>query len=698
MGTIARTALAATLVSLAFAGSPALADTTTAMGDRSGEGSTPFTGLSQAPDANLFTGASTTSIPIQVPSGRKSITPDLALRYSSSGGPSPFGFGWDLPLGRIERSTKLGTPRCDPPHDQFFLILPGGVVELSNDPLGSNDYRPIVEESYLRARKFPAENRWEVYDRSGMKYVFGDSAAARAWTGADVFMQQAGSACQYTGSWALTRVVDPNGNHMDITYVNAENVLYPITIEYGGNVNGLAHLYRITLQYEFRSDLDLIRYVGGVRTRLYLRLQQVRVGVLSGTTVNDFRTYTFSYDQQPGGPNGYQTILNHVEATGYPQETFTYSDSVRGFAAESFRPPSGIQHLRIRNSSGEVKQTLLDMNGDGFVDLVSRPGAGSVAPWTVYRGGPNGFVDQPINWRTPPSLSDDHIRNVWVSTSPCSEGSGLACTVQDTFDLNGDGIPDYVVANSDAAIPACATSTASRPAWKVYLGTPFNQNGNGGGFSNTAIDWCAPSRFVRQDKTESDGSGSTLTRTIRDTIDMDGDGRPDLVIADSTNWQVYLNTGTGFSANPVSYPAPVTSLSANAAHMMMDFNGDGLPDLVQAPPLEPPYYDPVCGGSATQRLQCLNVYYNTGQGFAAPTKVPFTYTFRVDDLVDVNGDGLPDLIQRNVYGSTPTEWRVALNTGGRFEPFVFEGVNPLLSGLISAKTPESLVPQGLAAC
>ncbi|MCK6557289.1 hypothetical protein L6Q96_22340 [Candidatus Binatia bacterium] len=44
-----------------------------------GDGSTPFTGLAQAPEASLFVGAATTSIPIEVPPSRKGMTPKLAL-------------------------------------------------------------------------------------------------------------------------------------------------------------------------------------------------------------------------------------------------------------------------------------------------------------------------------------------------------------------------------------------------------------------------------------------------------------------------------------------------------------------------------------------------------------------------------------------------------------------------------------------
>src|ERR1041385_5633654 len=81
-------------------------------GSQTGDGSTPFTGLAQAPEANLFAGAATTSIPIQVPPGRGNLTPQLALTYNSNGGASPDGHGWDLSLPKVQRSTKHGALSC----------------------------------------------------------------------------------------------------------------------------------------------------------------------------------------------------------------------------------------------------------------------------------------------------------------------------------------------------------------------------------------------------------------------------------------------------------------------------------------------------------------------------------------------------------------------------------------------------------
>ena len=151
---IARRSILAGLLVLSLSGE-VFAEPSNAFGSNTGDGSTAFTGLAQAPEANLFVGASTTSIPIEVPPGRKNLTPKLALTYSSSGGPSPYGYGWDLSLGKIQRSTKHGVPLCTGPYvEDFVLVLPGANVECTLD---THSYRcnPLVEEAFLRIQFFP---------------------------------------------------------------------------------------------------------------------------------------------------------------------------------------------------------------------------------------------------------------------------------------------------------------------------------------------------------------------------------------------------------------------------------------------------------------------------------------------------------------------------------------------------------------
>lgn len=655
---------------------PLSADTGTSLGDRSGEGATPFTGLAQSPEANLFTGALTTQIAIKVPPGRKGMTPQLALQYSSAAGPSSYGHGWDLHVGRIDRSTKWGVPRCTGPHtNDFVLILPGGgAVELAAEGPDQTVFRPLVEESWIEAQFHTQANRWTVRDRNGIRYTFGDHSSARVSSHADgpALALQPDGTCAITSSWMLTRMEDTNGNLVDFEWLWSENVPLLNTVRYGGNAQGIEHFYRISFYYLWRPPSDFhTSHRLGVEQRYTHRLQSIGVinDVDSGSKV--IRSYGFHYFD--GGVS--HSLLNAVTATGEPPQTFVYTPSALGHDAPAqavaITVPAAHQYLRSWTGSLEVKHSIIDMNGDGKLDLVR----GDTFPWTVHFGESDGsdefgFSPTPVYWS---GVSDPHsgsIRNVWVTTSPCNS-NGWACTTIDTFDITGDGRVDYVIARD-----------ANQP-WRVY---PGERKPDGSwGFAATPIVWPAPDRFIRRVK---EG------HTYRDTIDVNGDGLPDLVEASDGQWTVWINYGLGFEADPLPYfPAPVGSIShttvgnnAVTKHMLADFDGDGLVDLLRhvnagSPPYCP---SPSNGGQTTHRHDCLLLYRNTGQGFATePEAVPLPFwasglTIQnggevIADLLDVNGDGLPDWVERTANGQ---QWRVLLNLGGRLESVGYHPLEP----------------------
>jgi RHS repeat-associated protein len=668
-------------LALALPAAPVAADTGTALGDRSGEGSTPFTGLAQAPEANLFTGALNTAVPIEVPPGRRGLTPQLALQYSSSAGPGVFGFGWDVPIGRIERSTTRGAPRCTGAHtDDFALVLPSGASKLVRTAPGSNYYRPAVEQAYVRAEKFQSQNHWVVYDRSGLKYTFGDVDAARLGNSTPLtFLSQgADGICRLTSTWALTRIEDANGNTIEIAWGKILNVLYPVTVRYGGNARagGPGHLYTVRFLPEFRPPADrLISHRTGVPTRLLLRIYAIQVESDLPAAGSIVRRYSLQY--RDGGPgaqaDGYQSMLSAVTVTGRPTQHFAYTPSVTGHdaaLATIAKPAGAYAELRVSNDSLEVSQSVLDMNGDGLLDLV-RSDDPPAASWAVYWGsagadGSFGFSATPIAWQAPGSWL--HLRDVLVSSGGC-DSNGWSCTRTDTFDITGDGIPDHVDA-----------SGASN--WVVYKGRGVPQWGFAPG-----VSWPAPNRrYVRRTR-ERD--------TYQDVVDMNGDGLPDLVVSggpgDSApfEWDVYLNTGSGFAPAPLpAFPAPAATIvhqvSRSIRHELIDFNGDGLPDLVGG---SGNVIDARCAPSAHAYTSCLEVYFNTSQGFdPAPTLIPVPLGVDVQhglgndddrrvvqDLFDVNGDGLPDWVDRR-FSALPgyeAEWRVLLNLGGTLEPLIY---------------------------
>jgi hypothetical protein len=119
--------------------------------------------------------------------------------------------------------------------------------------------------------------------------------------------------------------------------------------------------------------------------------------------------------------------------------------------------------------------------------------------------------------------------------------------------------------------------------------------------------------------------------------DMNGDGKPDLVLAGETILAVFFNKGDGSFV-------PVTSAIPNRLQALAvgDLNGDGRPDVVGLNGESP-----------------VSVLLNQGTGvLAAPVNYAVAQPFGVA-LGDLNGDGRNDIIIPNSMGVT-----VLSNTGG----------------------------------
>jgi hypothetical protein len=179
---------------------------------------TPFMGLATKVSADPLFGTASTSIPIELPLGRK-LTPDLTVRYSSNGGNGILGLGWELPLGSIKRRTSNGLPMIadGSSYDDtkgFVLSAHGTSIELDTCIGGGTpctQWAASVEEQWVDARFEQSVNRWVVTEKNGTSYIYGGTAEARSGVSIN-------SASQ-TFAWFLTQIVDLNDNRIDVTYL-----------------------------------------------------------------------------------------------------------------------------------------------------------------------------------------------------------------------------------------------------------------------------------------------------------------------------------------------------------------------------------------------------------------------------------------------------------------------------------------------
>jgi hypothetical protein len=149
-------------------------------------------------------------------------------------------------------------------------------------------------------------------------------------------------------------------------------------------------------------------------------------------------------------------------------------------------------------------------------------------------------------------------------------------------------------------------------------------------------------------------------------VDVDGDGDPDLVLGNEDRNQLYLNDGSGrFTlAPPDALPRPTAGPEETRDVEVADFDGDGRPDLFLA---NVRLWNP----RAIQRNRLL---LNAGGGrfTDASDRLPAIEENTLSALaIDLNGDGRIDLVTTAVGDLASADpagpVRVLINMGGRFE-------------------------------
>ncbi|HTR01326.1 MAG TPA: VCBS repeat-containing protein [Candidatus Acidoferrum sp.] len=233
-------------------------------------------------------------------------------------------------------------------------------------------------------------------------------------------------------------------------------------------------------------------------------------------------------------------------------------------------------------------------------------------------------------------------------------------------DLNGDGLNDVLITTASAP---------DNPQPAVMLinngNDTFTVHADAGLTAFSRLHW---------------GSGGPLDFWYNTSlIDANGDGVKDIFVGLEDNQGVRsnfiaLNDGHGnFSqSNVIPLPAPLygTNNTQTRGSAVADFNGDGRPDLVLAETQRSPFL----AGRAIQLL------YNTGNGFTDESaRIKFvnprpdgTQTYTNSDqitVLDFNGDGFPDIFERGSQTPSPApgqpatiNFSILLNDGkGNFQ-------------------------------
>ncbi len=326
---------------------------------------------------------------------------------------------------------------------------------------------------------------------------------------------------------------------------------------------------------------------------------------------------------------------------------YTAGDSPFGIVTADF-DGSGRPDFAAINGNGSTVNVYLRQAAGGFAQDVSSP-FGGVA-------GPNFGAAADFNGDGRPDLALANFTSTTATVFLRQAAGGFAAEAASATtggrqaalasgDFNGDGRPDLAIANWDTASVSIfsrqANNTFAAEGTAIPVGTnpryisvaDFNGDGrpdlavsnNGSASVSILLRDAANTTFTAEGGPIAVGASPSGLAAA----DFNGDGRPDLAIANSqsSNVTVLLRQAAGGFAPDAGSPYSVGAapIGLGAA----DFNGDGSNDLA------------VASNAAGQVTVLL---HQAAGGFAvdsgSPMAVPGAY---FPGVADFNGDGKPDL-------------------------------------------------------
>jgi len=308
----------------------------------------------------------------------------------------------------------------------------------------------------------------------------------------------------------------------------------------------------------------------------------------------------------------------------------------------------------IGASSGANFLTTGDLTGDGRPEILTTNNNCGVSTISIYKN-----TSQPGNFSFSAPLSYP------TGLSNCSGPNAATIT-----DLDGDGRPDIVIANSDNSITVYHnTSVGGNLSFTGAGNYPVGATGSysviagdidGDGKPDLAVvatnsnivtlyrNTSAPGAISLQNAgTVTTGSGPFAAALG----DLNGDGKQDLAVVNANDFTVtvFRNTST---TGVISFGDSLTyniRPSAPKGVVITDIDGDGKPDVAVLN--STPQY--VSGTNYYSVIGYKNTSANGGKISLQPG-VNFTAGNGIDGIVmaDITGDGLPDIVTSNQNDNT----------------------------------------------
>ncbi|MBQ6276912.1 MAG: hypothetical protein IJK62_09425, partial [Bacteroidales bacterium] len=448
------------------------ADQYTPTSIRNLEYANPLDGINimEPPTANN-NGNCSMNYPIRLPAGRNGMTPQISISYSSDVKDGIMGPGWSLNIPNITIDTRWGVPRYSTMvESESYFVNGEAVVEDTStvdtiikrrkpqyvETAAARNNSGIKKYAYLTEGKFdriirngtlPNNYWWEVVDRNGVQYTYGNSDNTRL---------QSGDSLHNIAVWGLARTTDTYGNWIRYTYTDTfdntysskqfriDSIIYtnyeavngpyvikfeydtiscftPLSARYGFLTSEISFLSKIRITYN-NTFVKCYRfeYANGAASRKVLKAiaeitdstkENDSIDCATSTQKQGFYVHCFDYYDENSIAFQETTQLNipsteaidilgfDVPNDGNISKNTSYSitgggSANVGFNDEILTSKSNTFGINYHYTYGNNKQKsqIIDLNGDGIVDRVEKTASDGVKYYRGERTGNNGNI------------------------------------------------------------------------------------------------------------------------------------------------------------------------------------------------------------------------------------------------------------------------------------------------------------------
>ena len=378
-----------------------------------------------------------------------------------------------------------------------------------------------------------------------------------------------------------------------------------------------------------------------------------------------------------GSSTPYLWALDKVTDRAGNQMTYTY------YQAGGAYVPLSIQYTAPSGSTSFPYQVNFGYSTKSTTDTLSRYIAGAsvqqtqqLSTITMTSSGTT-VREYKLSYTT----SSQTGRATLTSIQECGGSAGTDCLAATSI--------GYQAGASGVASPTATTGTGATN------GTAYSVDIDGDGKQDLVFATTSGSNYVWwvQLATSSGygtpvNTGITVSSTANVLLDdFDGDGRVEILAPVGTVWYVYHWNGSGFTATSTATPVDATLGAGQATPA--DFDGDGLPDLVTITGTTPTYTiamrrNTSSGGTVSFASSTTSILNVTATG-APQIRGNNSYANSPVKHMDFNGDGRDDILVSYYQGLGGP------GTGNVVYAYSYNGTTFVLSSYFSG-TLTSVVP------